>query len=526
MLQSSLHKTALLSCLFVLITSSMCSQDQLIPKREFRGVWVATVKNIDYPDRPTANATALQEQWRLLLRKFKETGINAVIMQIRPASDAFYPSKLAPWSRFLTGKEGEAPIPYFDPLEFMIEETHQQGMEFHAWLNPYRATTDLDTAILASNHIFYQHPEWIIKYGKRYYLNPALPEVRDHLAEIVSEIVTNYKVDAIHFDDYFYPYKVKGESFPDSLEYQTLGPQFDNIGDWRRHNVDQLIQQVGTQIKAVKPYIKFGISPFGVWRNVEDDPGGSKTRAGATCYDDLYADVLKWMRRDWIDYVAPQLYWHIGYEPADHAILLDWWSARARNTQLYIGHAVYKVADNKEEAWHLPSEIPLQVSRARLNFNTQGSIFYNTNTLLKNRLGVRDSLRQQFAYPALVPEFTPSEVSIKRHDSPRHYKVRSRKGGVRIKWRPSRTDKNTPPKYYVVYRFDGPQVGNYEDPRNILAVTPFWEDERTFKYYDYSTKANKVYTYAIKPVNELNQEGKVSDIHTIRRKRKGLKRLK
>jgi uncharacterized lipoprotein YddW (UPF0748 family) len=511
----------------ILLTgNALQSQDRFIPKREFRGVWIATVKNIDFPAQPTSNAIALQEQWRLMLKKFKEVGVNAVIMQIRPSADAFYPSELVPWSRYLTGKEGQPPIPAFDLLEFMIRETHNQSMEFHAWLNPYRATTDLDTLSLAPNHVLLEHPDWVVKYGRRYYLNPALPQVRDHLTAVVAEIVSKYDVDAIHFDDYFYPYKVKGETFPDSLAFQTLGPQFDNIGDWRRHNVDQLIEQVSQQIKTLKPHVQFGISPFGVWRNEEDDPSGSKTKAGVTCYDDLYADITKWMRRDWIDYVAPQLYWHTGFEPADYATLLDWWSARSSTTQLYVGHAIYKVANNDELAWHSPTEIPLQISRSRLNFNSKGSILYNANSVTSNRLGVRDSIRQLFAYPALIPEPVDDDVTMRQHSAPKLKKVRRRKGGMRLKWCPNKADKEDPPSYYVIYRFKGTQPGNYEDPRNILAITPFNVTQKRYKYYDYATKADQTYTYVIKPVNRLHQEGKGSNVRPIKRKKRGVKNIR
>lgn len=519
------HLWIFLACFIFPFQSS--AQERILPKREFRAVWIATVKNIDYPDKPTADAVALQEQWRLMIKKFKEVGINALIVQVRPSSDAFYPSSLAPWSRFLTGKEGMAPIPHFDPLQFMIEETHKNGMEFHAWLNPYRATTDLDTTVLATNHIFYQHPDWIVKYGKRYYLNPALPQVRDHLTAVVNEVVGKYDVDAIHFDDYFYPYKVKGETFPDSLEFVTLGPQFDNVGDWRRHNVDQLIQQISFQIKATKPHVKFGISPFGVWRNEDIDRTGSATRAGVTCYDDLYADVLKWVKRGWIDYVAPQLYWHIGYAPADFATLVDWWSAHSFNTQLYIGHAAYKVGSNDEMAWHDPNELVNQLMRSRANYKSKGSVFYSAASVNRNILGIRDSLKQYFKYPALVPELVRNEdLSPKKHAAPTLKKVKSRKGGLRLRWCPNKSDKNNPPVYYVIYRFNGTQVGNYDDPRNILDITPFNDKKSTYCYIDYTTKANQHYTYVVKPVNNYHQEGKPSNTRPVRRKKSGVKNVR
>ena len=319
------------------------------PKRELRAVWVATVLNIDYPREGTPDAVALREQYKNLIDQFQQLGFNTVIFQVRPAADAFYPSQLVPWSRFLTGQQGRAPSDAeFDPLAFMIEETHRRGMEFHAWLNPFRATTDLDTTKLARNHVFYQHRDWMMPYGTRYYLNPGIPEVRQHLVDVVSEIVRNYDVDGIHFDDYFYPYPVSGQRLPDSLTYVRYRGSFNDTLAWRRNNVDQLIQSLDQAIHGIKPAVAFGISPFGVWRNRDRDPRGSQSRAGVTTYDDLYADVLKWMENDWIDYIMPQLYWNIGYAPADYALLLQWWSQHVGDTHLYIGHGAYKVGNNPE----------------------------------------------------------------------------------------------------------------------------------------------------------------------------------
>ena len=261
--------------------SSLYSQNEpLPPKREFRGVWIATVNNIDYPRNSTVYSVALKEQYKKLIEKYKDMGFNAIIFQIRPSGDALYPTDLAPWSKYLTGKQGRSPAPYFDPLEFFIEETHKLGMEFHAWLNPYRATTNLDTFSLSEQHMLFQHRDWMMKYGGKYYFNPALPEVRQHLTDVVTEVVENYNVDAIHFDDYFYPYRIKNVPLQDTINFIKYGRNFDKIEDWRRNNVDELIQMVFTSVKQLKPHVKFGISPFGVWRNRENDPRGSDTRGG------------------------------------------------------------------------------------------------------------------------------------------------------------------------------------------------------------------------------------------------------
>src|SRR5690606_6356433 len=273
-----------------------------------------------------------------ILNFYQNLNFNAVIVQIRDAGDAFYPSKLAPWSRFLTGIEGEEPDSFYDPLKWMIGEAHKRGMEFHAWLNPYRATMNENTEILAENHDYNLHPDWMIKYGPKYYYNPGLPEVRQHLVAIMDEVVTNYDVDAIHFDDYFYPYKIEGETFNDSLAYTTYAMPRQSLADWRRSNVDSLVRDIHKTIKERKPWVQFGISPFGVWRNRSADPRGSDTQAGQTNYDDLYANPLMWMQRGWIDYLVPQIYWSMDYPVASHRKIVDWWARNKAQTNVYIGN--------------------------------------------------------------------------------------------------------------------------------------------------------------------------------------------
>lgn len=481
------------------------------PKREFRGVWVASVANIDFPRRPSVSAIAHQEQWKSLLERYKDVGLNAVIVQIRPAGDALYPTELAPWSKYLTGKQGTAPEPAYDPLQFMIEETHKQGMEFHAWLNPYRATVDLDTSSLAPNHAFRTHRDWMLRYGNRFYFNPALPQVRQHLNEIVAEVVTKYDVDAIHFDDYFYPYKVKDEVFPDSVEYWRYGSRFSNIDDWRRSNVDSLIETISTSIKDIKPHVQFGVSPFGVWRNRANDPTGSDTRAGATTYDDLYADVVKWLRLGWIDYVIPQLYWNIGFPPADHATLLGWWGSRNYEQNLYIGHAAYKVENNAEEAWFDPNEIPRQIRLNRRNAITKGSAFFSSKSILENRLGLMDSLRVYYQTPALLP--SPPNADMKKFAAPKLLKLKYKEGRVLLRWKAA--DKDNLPAYYVVYRFYGKKMGDFEDPANIVHISAMQIDNPKFCFIDTVGDADANYTYVIRAVNRQHIEGEPSNIRVI-----------
>jgi uncharacterized lipoprotein YddW (UPF0748 family) len=364
----------------------------------------------------------------------------------------------------------------------------------------------------------------VVRYGNRFYLNPGLPEVRQHLTDVVSEVVTNYDIDAIHFDDYFYPYKIGDESFPDSLTYYFYGEQtYDKIDDWRRSNVDALIQQVGTAIKDIKPYVKFGVSPFGVWRNGSVDPTGSDTRAGATCYDDLYADVLTWLRQGWVDYVIPQLYWNIGFAPADYAKLLNWWALHSYNQDLYIGHAAYKVGNNNEAAWHDPKEIPRQIALNRTNWIARGSAFFSSKTVLQNNLGVKDSITNMFRHPALIPPPDVSDVTV--HRSPK-FRWFWPFGEVKLKWKPNKLDRERPPAYYVVYRFEGKDYKGLDDANNILTVTPFFENKRSYKFIDNTAQPGKTYMYTITAVNRQHVESDPSRRRKIMRTENGLKNLK
>ncbi len=313
------------------------------PRREFRGVWIATVVNIDWPKNGNDAPEKQKADYLQILDFYQNLNFNAVIVQVRAAGDAFYRSDFAPWSRFLTGEEGKAALWEEDTLDWMIAEAHQRGMEFHAWFNPYRASFDLNIQVLSPTHDYYMHPEWMLKYGKKYYYNPGIPEVRSRFSEVIQEVVARYKLDAIHFDDYFYPYKIKDEVFNDSIAFERYALKNQSLGDWRRSNVDSLVKNVHRTIKSEKPWVQFGISPFGVWKNNSTDPKGSDTRAGQTTYEDLYADPLLWMQKGWIDYIAPQVYWSMDLPVASHRKIVDWWAQNTIGSNLYIGNGAYKV---------------------------------------------------------------------------------------------------------------------------------------------------------------------------------------
>jgi len=368
---------------------------------EFRAVWVATVDNIDWPSSKNLSVAEQKAEFIKLLDMHQQNGMNAVVVQIRPAGDAFYPSSLEPWSEFLTGKQGKAPVPYYDPLEFMIQETHIRGLEFHAWMNPYRAVFNMKTSSVAPTHLTRLHPEWFLVYGGKKYFNPALPEVKQHTARVVKDIVSRYDIDAIHMDDYFYPYRIEGKEFPDQESYQLYGNGM-NKDNWRRSNVDSIIKLLYQTIRAANPRVKFGISPFGIWRNKSQDPMGSDTKGGQTNYDDLYADILLWLEKGWIDYVVPQLYWERGHKLADYDVLLDWWNQHSYGKQLFIGHGFYRAGTNT--AWRNPTEIPKQLELLRKYPTTQGSVYFNSKVFEKNPNGWNDSLKNNYYYyPALVP---------------------------------------------------------------------------------------------------------------------------
>lgn len=389
--------------IFLISLSIKVLSQQAPPQYEFRGVWVASVENIDWPSKKGLPVEQQKAEFIKLLDLHYRNGMNAVIVQIRPATDAFYPSQYEPWSEYLNGKQGLPPTPYYDPLQFMIEETHKRSMEFHAWINPYRATFNVNTSSIAPSHITRLFPQWFVIYGSTKYFDPGIPQVREHVNRVIRDIVERYDLDAIHFDDYFYPYKIPGKDFPDAASYVKYGNGMDKE-KWRRSNVDTIIKMLSESIKSINPRVKFGISPFGVWRNNDKDPRGSATKAGVTNYDDLYADILLWLDKGWIDYVTPQLYWEMGRKIVDYNILLDWWSSNSYGRQLYIGHGIYRSSEARSPAWKNPKELPNQLKALRENEKINGSVYFSSKTFNTNPNGWNDTLRNNYyKYPALVP---------------------------------------------------------------------------------------------------------------------------
>ena len=323
-----MRKTTILLLLLVALATSAQT------KREFRGAWIQCV-NGQFLGMSTET---MQKTLSYQLDELQKDGANAIIFQVRPECDALYQSSIEPWSRFLTGQQGKAPSPYWDPLQWMIDQCHKRGMELHAWINPYRAKTKTTTQ-LASNHIAIKHPERVFAYDGQFIMNPAIEENRTYICNVVGDILRRYDVDGLHIDDYFYPYPAAGQTIPDSRQYSEMKNGINNIGDWRRYNVNLFIQQLHDTISSVKPWVKFGVSPFGIYRNKKSSPMGSETR-GLQNYDDLYADVLLWINNGWIDYCVPQIYWQIGHPTADYKTLIEWWNRYAGGRPLFIGEDV------------------------------------------------------------------------------------------------------------------------------------------------------------------------------------------
>jgi uncharacterized lipoprotein YddW (UPF0748 family) len=370
------------------------------PKYEFRAAWLATVGNIDWPSKKGLPADSQRAEFVSQLDMHQRLGFNAIVAQVRPAADAFYPSSFEPWSEWLSGKQGVPPAPYYDPLEFMIAETHKRGMEFHAWCNPYRAVFSITRSSIAADHISRRHPEWFITYGTTRYFDPGNKEVQQYVTAVIRDMVRRYDIDALHFDDYFYPYRIPGKDFPDDASYKKYGNGMSRE-DWRRSNVDSIIVMLSRAIKEEKPHCKFGISPFGIWRNKSTDPEGSDTQAGQTNYDDLFADILLWLKNGWIDYVAPQLYFEFGYRRAPYEVLLDWWAHHTYGRQCYVGLGIYKAGENP--AWRDPTQLPRQIRALRGYPEISGAIYFSSTSFVKNPYGWNDSLRLTFYnYPALI----------------------------------------------------------------------------------------------------------------------------
>ena len=478
------------------------------PKHEMRAGWMASVANINWPAKKGLTNEELKKGYIVYLDSLVAVNANAVVMQVRPTGDSFYPCSIEPWSIYLTGEQGKAPSVMWDPMEFMIREAHKRGLEFHAWMNPYRVAQHNDSTLISENHAMRQHPEWFVQYGKQWYYDPGVPACAEYTNAVVKEYVSRYDVDGVHFDDYFYPYKVSEKDkdgknvvvdFPDSVSWKKYGADFfANKEDWRRNNVDKLIKMLSETIKSTKPWVKFGISPFGVWRNDDVDPvRGSASKAGCQNYDDLYADILLWLEKGWIDYVTPQLYWKIGKKIVDYPILLDWWIKYSYGRQMFVGHSMGNGAP----------EIRKQIDmlRERGIEKTQGSFYWNAASILRNSKDketgetMNSMLRKENPYIALTP--TMPWLDMTAPNTPSELKAEGSYSLVDVSWVPFYSDNLM---YFLVYKFPKGKKVNTDIPNYIVGKV-WYDNETVCHFYDRSADKGE-YTYVITAVSRNSVE--------------------
>jgi len=477
---------------FLLFTSPIWGQE----KRDFRGAWIQCV-NGQFQGMSTE---AMQNTLRYQLDELRKDGVNAIIFQVRPECDALYESQIEPWSRFLTGTQGQAPRPYWDPLQWMVSECHKRGMELHAWINPYRAKTKTTTK-LAANHIAVRKPANCFEYDGLTLLNPAIAENRNYICQVVLDIVTRYDVDGLHMDDYFYPYPVAGKAIPDEAYFRQNNNGIRNIGDWRRYNVNLFIEQLYKTVHDAKPWVKVGISPFGIYRNKRNADIGSNTN-GLQNYDDLYADVLMWISNGWLDYCVPQIYWEIGHKSADYDTLIKWWNQHAGARHLYIGEDIERTVKAADLQAPQNNQMAAKFRLHQQQPNVKGTILWYAKAAVDDTGRYGTMLRNHYwRYPALTP--TMPFIDAKTPGKVRKLKPVWTSDGYILFWTaPKSKNWRDEPTRYVVYRFARGEKVNTDDPAHIIAVTP-----NCYYQLPYDQGKDK-YTYVVTALNRLQNESK------------------
>lgn len=496
--------------LSVLLMTSCRTTEQVVsfadlkqPKREFRGAWLSTAWQTRYR---TMSTQQMKQYFIESLDAMQDMGINAVVFQVRPQADAFYKSKYEPWSVHLSGTQGKAPTGGFDPLEFLTKECHKRNMELHAWLNPYRVTTSAND-VLVADHKYYKSPELFVKYGGKIYFDPGMKASRRFICDVVADIVMNYDVDAIHMDDYFYPYPIAGESFPDDRSFNATrkarGFDANQKADWRRDNVNLLIQEVKQTLMNTKPWVRFGISPFGIYRNKKSTPDGSGSNTnGLQNYDDLYADVKLWVQKGWIDYNMPQLYWELGHTAADYETLIRWWEQNNFGQPLYIGQDVERTMNAASKTGYGTTQLPDKILLSRSAPTINGNCFWPAYSLLDNYKGAADELKNNYhRYPALIPAY--KHMHNKEPKKVDKLKTMYSETAHTLLWQSNR-DKNDPTtaQYYVVYRFEKGEKENLDNVQRIVAIT------REPSYVLPYEGGKKEYKYVVTAVDGFHNESK------------------
>jgi uncharacterized lipoprotein YddW (UPF0748 family) len=491
---------AILIALFLSTPIIAQTTTKINPKREFRGIWVATVTNIDWPSRPGLSVDQQKQEFIALLEYHKGNGLNAVILQVRPAADAFYAKSREPWSKWLMGRQGLAPAAGYDPLEFAINEAHSRGMELHAWFNPYRATMSANE-VVSPDHYTRKHPEWFFMYAGKKQFDPGIPEVREHIVQVILDVVKGYDVDGIHFDDYFYPYPVAGQRINDAATFATYNNGMTNINDWRRNNVDVLIKELDDSIHHYKKHVKFGISPFGIWKNDFEDVDGSETK-GLSNFSALFADSRRWVKEGWVDYINPQIYFSFTRKAAPFGTLVDWWSNNTYGRHLYIGQAAYLVNQKAEAAWRMPEQLPDQIRYIRDNNRVQGSVFFSSKSFSTIARAAGDSLRLNiYKYPALPPQMPWLDEIVP--NAPQSFSALAISTGVELKWEaPLAASDGERASGYVIYRFNEGEKISVADPKNIIKIS----FENFVYFLDTNIEKGMRYNYLITALDRLKNE--------------------
>ena len=465
------------------------------PKREFRGAWIQSVNG----QFQGMSRDRMQQVLTSQLDDLQKDGINAIFFQVRCEGDALYPSDLEPWSRYLTGQQGLPPNPYWDPLRWMIEQCHARQMELHAWINPYRAKTKGTTA-MANTHEYFRNPNHFFTYGDLMLFDPGFPENRDYICKVACDIVRRYDVDGIHIDDYFYPYPQAGLPIPDDTSYAMYGGGADRAG-WRRQNVNKFIAQMSYQIREVKPWVKFGVSPFGIYRNKKNDPNGSATN-GLQNYDDLYADVLEWVRQGWVDYNIPQIYWEIGNKAADYETLIHWWSQNAGIRPLYIGQDVMRTVKFPDPENPSSHQMHRKYELQRSLPGIYGSCQWYAAAVCENPGNYQTVLRNQYHNtPALQPMMP--WIDDRAPGKPRKVAVVWTTDGPILFWTAPKSKSVMDEAHsYVVYRFLKGERIDLDDPSHIFCIT-----KQTSLPLEY--RGGQVpYVYVVTALDRLQNESK------------------
>ncbi|MBQ8711750.1 MAG: family 10 glycosylhydrolase [Prevotella sp.] len=482
--------------LLLLLLSVLAVSVSAQQKREMRGAWIQCV-NGQFQGMGTQK---MQQTLTYQLDELQKDGVNTIIFQVRPECDALYESKIEPWSRFLTGQQGKAPYPYWDPLQWMIDQCHRHGMELHAWINPYRARTKT-TTMLASNHIKMRKPQNCFEYDGLTILNPGIPENRDYICEVARDIVTRYDVDGIHMDDYFYPYPAAAQTIPDDAQYRLYSNGIADRGDWRRYNVNRFIEQFYETVHTAKPWVKVGISPFGIYRNKRSSSMGSNTN-GLQNYDDLYADVLLWVNNGWLDYCVPQIYWEIGNKAADYDTLIRWWNQYAGKRPLIIGEDVERTVKHADPANPSQHQLPAKFRLHQQMPNVKGTVLWYAKAAVDNVGNYGMTLRNHYwRAPALQPDM--SFISKKTTKKVRSLKPVWTSDGYILFWTaPKGKNWENTATQYVVYQFAKGEKVNTNDASKIVAITP-----NTFYRLPYDDGRQK-FTYVVTALNRLQNESK------------------